>query len=482
MTSELDKLLASKPESSHREVAGRPKVPRREALVRLIPFALIGAFAVTLIALYGEHLYPSVPVSVVTPVVTAGDTREGALDRGSGSGGVDSPQALFQSSGWIEADPFPYRAYALASGVVERVLVLEGESVEAGQTLATLVEEDARLDLTAAEASLAQAESELQSIASELDSLEHEYQLAVARVAVEESKADELRDVADRMSKLSDGAVAEQDITQAQLKLATQLATVESAKKMVLAAGSRREQGQARLSVRQAMVAHARNELARAQLNLERMCIRAPVSGVIQRLMAAPGGKKMLASDMTDSHVVALIFDPEKLQARIDVPLEEASKLEIGQPVKVRTGLLSQRTFEGEVTRIVGEADLQRNTLQVKVRILDPDPALRPDMLCRGEFFAKPTGSSGVQHSEGGGLDLFLPAKAVLTQDGQSRVWRVSADRKHVELVVVKVMEGRDTNHLRIVSGLAPGDPVVLDPPPELKAGSRIRIIQNQNL
>ena len=49
------------------------------------------------------------------------------------------------------------------------------------------------------------------------------------------------------------------------------------------------------------------------------------------------------------------------------------------------------------MTRIVGEADLQRNTLQAKVRVEDPDHRLRPDMLCRAEFLAsgvEPDGSS----------------------------------------------------------------------------------------
>ena len=51
----------------------------------------------------------------------------------------------------------------------------------------------------------------------------------------------------------------------------------------------------------------------------------------------------------------------EKLQARIDVPLTEASKLSIGQKVEISCSFLPNLKFNGQVTRIVGEADLQRS-------------------------------------------------------------------------------------------------------------------------
>ena len=50
--------------------------------------------------------------------------------------------------------------------------------------------------------------------------------------------------------------------------------------------------------------------------------------------------------------------------------------------------MLPNMKFDGRLTRISGEADLQRNTLQVKVQILNPDKRLRPEMLCQAKFFS----------------------------------------------------------------------------------------------
>ena len=57
----------------------------------------------------------------------------------------------FQASGWIEPDPLPVKATALISGVVDEVFVLEGESVGEDDIIATLVDDDAELDLATAE-------------------------------------------------------------------------------------------------------------------------------------------------------------------------------------------------------------------------------------------------------------------------------------------------------------------------------------------
>ena len=56
------------------------------------------------------------------------------------------------------------------------------------------------------------------------------------------------------------------------------------------------------------------------------------------------------------------------------------------KPPKSAAACFPTSVFEGEVTRITGEADLQRNTSQAKVRITDPIDQLRPEMLCRVEF------------------------------------------------------------------------------------------------
>jgi hypothetical protein len=114
----------------------------------------------------------------------------------------------------------------------------------------------------------------------------------------------------------------------------------------------------------------------------------------------------MAAMDDPHSNHVVHLYDPAHLQVRVDVPLAEASRVGIGHKARIVVEVLPDRVFQGEVTRIVNEADLQKNTLQVKVRILDPVPELKPEMLARAQFLAPApaaeAGRSGVRPGAAG--------------------------------------------------------------------------------
>ena len=77
----------------------------------------------------------------------------------------------------------------------------------------------------------------------------------------------------------------------------------------------------------------------------------------------------MLHMDDMDAASAAILYEEGNLQARIDVPLNEAAMIYLGQPVEIVSSILPEKVFNGKVTRILGEADLQRNTLQVKVSL-----------------------------------------------------------------------------------------------------------------
>ena len=101
---------------------------------------------------------------------------------------------------------------------------------------------------------------------------------------------------------------------------------------------------------------------------------------------AAPGGG-------TTGALVSL-YDPKKLQARIDVPLASVAGVGAGQEAELRVETVPGRVFHGVVSRVVSQADPLKNTLQVKVGITDPDPTLlKPEMLVRARFLA-PSGAA----------------------------------------------------------------------------------------
>ena len=134
---------------------------------------------------------------------------------------------------------------------------------------------------------------------------------------------------------------------------------------------------------------------------------------------------------------------------------------------KIRCGLLPEKVFNGEVTRITGEADLARNTLQAKVRIADPIDQLRPEMLCRVEFLGSATAVPG--QSGDGLLATWIPEAAVA--DGAA--WVCDPESKRVEKRAVQVSTETREGHVRITEGLRPGEHVVLSPK-NLREGQRV--------
>ena len=77
------------------------------------------------------------------------------------------------------------------------------------------------------------------------------------------------------------------------------------------------------------------------------------------RLLATPGS--MVSMDVQHGTQILSMYDPHQLQVRAEVPLAEAGKIQIGLPAEIRVEAMPDRVFRGELTRIVHEADVQRN-------------------------------------------------------------------------------------------------------------------------
>jgi RND family efflux transporter MFP subunit len=298
--------------------------------------------------------------------------------------------------------------------------------------------------------------------------------VASARKKHESSKAiveaartlqQEAADQNTRISELGKGAISESEIVVARLRLDRERLQTLAAEAISGEAESEVARMELETKVKEAEAAAAAVAVDQAKLALERTRILSPIDGRVLRLLAAPGQKKMLVMDDIDSSTIAILYQPDQLQVRVDVPLADAAGLSVGQPAKIRCSLLPDQVFSGEVTRITGEADLQRNTLQAKVRILDPADQLRPEMLCRVEFFGNASGAG----QSTGSLATWIP-QAALT-DGTA--WVFDPDAKRVAKRAVQASTESRDGFLRILDGLRPGERVVLSPQ-GLRDGQRV--------
>lgn len=422
--------------------------PAKRMPAWLIPLGIFTGFAILFLALFRDRLLPAPDVKTAVVLTTSGDAK-GAPASAAPAG------MLFQASGWIEPDPLPVKATALIDGVIDEVLVLEGQLVKEGDTLATLIEADAKLALAAAERKHAALVSEREAHQASVETLEKKLQGAATRITAAETSEEEAHDRYSRVKDLRT-AISESDIVTARLRY-------ERERSLHLAAQAEAAELEAEINrvnletkAKQDGIEAAWIAVQQAKLTLERTRIPAPITGRVLRLNASPGQKKMLQMDEAESSTIATLYDPAKLQVRVDVPLADAANLSVGQKAEIRCGLLPDKVFKGEVSRITGEADLQRNTLQAKVRILDPIDQLRPEMLCRVEFM----GDASLPGQPAGSLATWVPQEAVA--DGA--VWVCDPESKRVAKRSVQASSEIRDGMVRISDGLKPGEHVILSP------------------
>ncbi len=496
--------------------------PQRRIGTRLVlPLAVIGAAAGLLLYTARDVWLPAVAVRALPVVLKSVDATAAA-----GSVAVQAP-------GWLEPDPHPVFVTALTLGTVAEVIALEGHVVKAGDVVARLVDIDARLgrDRALAEArdrraALAAATAEraaaklaiaeliertaardasgaaLAEVAAEAAKLEAVIVAAGARVAA-------TRDEFERKSKLVEArAVSPGEVERLRLRVVAEAAdqTAAAAGRPVLAAKQRAAQAVALAAARafelrieetrnaalaeaaveraHAAVALAEVALAEAELALARTEIKASSDGVVLRRLVSPGSPLMREGEHP-LHVVHL-YDPRKLQVRVEVPLADASLVGVGQRAEVIVEALPERRFVARVTRLVHEADIARNTVQVKVALDDPDPLLKPEMLARVRFFGSASvASTGTTAAATGSARqrVMAPRAGVRRNAETASAWVVvdlSAGRGRAASRTLELAPGADGegDWVEVRAGLLAGDLVIVDPPAGLAAGSRVRVTE----
>ncbi len=442
-----------------------PRPPRRWATRLLLPLAIVLGTLGVLGYAARDALRSTVEVWVVSlvPKVPTETDRPREADAPQGEG------VLVQAPGWIEPAPFATIVPALADGVIERVLALEGERIEAGQIVATMIDRDAILSLRAAESALEQRRADAEVARAELATAE-------ARIEVDRAVVEELEDdVARKRDLVGVGGVSIGEFRRLEIRLGGARAAV---------AASERKAQESRVMVmqRETAVTAAAVVVEEAQLRVERMRIAAPVGGVVLSRNVEPGSRISMSANGAAggegamSGVVMRLYDPAKLQVRVDVPLADAARVGVGSAAVISTEAIPDTVFRGVVSRVVHEADIQRNTVQFKVDIEAPSPVLKPEMLTRVRFVAARAPGAG---SDGESVPaLLVPMDAVHDRSGgKAWVWvaEVAEDGAMARRREIGVVD-HSAAHLA-ASGLRPTDRVIVEAASPLREGQRVKIL-----
>lgn len=491
MNHKLAALRRAKDGGNESNIPAEKSYRKRSRLAVLLLAVLSFCTLALLVWLSLDRLLPAREAVVESVLSIEGEGTETATAGNPAGGNPFEGNVLFQASGWVEADPFVHKATALLAGVVEEVYFLEGQRVEEGDVIARLIDEDAEINRANAEAAHGSALSRVDVAKAELLVAEGRLKRSERSGESERRRLAELSDLALRAEAMGNEVIPEQEIVQARLRVRTQGSRVEALEAEIDLARAEVEKARQNLSAAEFAAAQSKAFLAMRDLELERTRIVAPIGGIVQRLFAVPGQKKMLAADDPDSATVAWIYDPERLQARIDVPLAEAGALFLNQAVLIETELLPDVQFRGHVSRIVGEADLQRNTLQAKIRLEQPDERLRPEVLCRAKFLntrislsvedtlvndPNRRGGRKVAENRLGGLRLFIPEASLSeTVNQEGTVFIVDESGKRLAQRTVRLGPERRGDYMEVLSGLLPGDRVLVENISSFRDGNRIK-------
>lgn len=323
----------------------------------------------------------------------------------------------------------PQRKAAVASkgqGRVEWLGVLEGTRVKKDEIIARLESRDV-------EASLAQALAQVK--------------VARANLGVQQA---ELKDAEIALRRTA--ALAPRGAVPA-AQLDTDTARVNKAR--------------ASVNSGEAAVASAEANARAAQVAVDQTVIRAPFDGIVLAKHANVGDNITPFSSASDSKgAVVTIADMDTLEVEADVAESNIAKIRAGQPCEIQLDALPDMRFAGRVSRIVPTVDRSKATVLVKVRFVDRDDRVLPDMSAKIAFLSKPVSAQDRQPV------TAVQASAVVERDGRPVVFALQDDTVRA----VPVARGARIGELVAVRGVKPGDTVVLAPGAALKDGAKVTV------
>jgi HlyD family secretion protein len=328
--------------------------------------------------------------------------------------------------------------YSDQGGRVEKIMTAIGEPVKRGQVLMTLINtgiavesDQARLQLTQAEAAVAAAESGVAGSQLDLNNTQKDLE---------------------RMEKLLAAGAVSQAQYDATLLLRDKYQ--KDYQQQVQNLNAARQQA----AINQQLL----NNLAQKQEQLE---IKSPVDGTLTQLPVKTGQVVLAAA------VLARVAQTNKLEIKADILSDDLAEVTLGQKVKITAPVLGEKIITGAVTKIYPEAEEKQSALGVIQRrvpviiTLNETANLKPGYETR----------VSIQTVEKKNI-LIIPRESVLTTpDNRKQVMLITDGRVHHRYIQTGLS---DSSNLEIIKGLKKGDQIIKDASLELKENARVKVKQ----
>jgi RND family efflux transporter MFP subunit len=230
---------------------------------------------------------------------------------------------------------------------------------------------------------------------------------------------------------------------------------------------ARYDKAKASINNSQAAISSAQANARVAQVAVDQTVIRAPFDGVVIEKHANVGDNITPFSQASDSKgAVVTIADMETLEVEADVAESNIGEINVDQPCEIQLDALPNLRMAGRVSRVVPTVDRSKATVLVKVRFVDRDARVLPDMSAKIAFLLR-----SVLPQEKQPVVAVQPA-AIAERDGKKVVYAVKDDT--VREVVVTT--GAKIGELVAVNGVNLGDTLVLAPNEKIRDGAKVTL------
>jgi RND family efflux transporter MFP subunit len=198
---------------------------------------------------------------------------------------------------------------------------------------------------------------------------------------------------------------------------------------------------------------------------LEQTLIRAPFDAIVLTKNANVGDNITPFSSAAEAKgAVVTVADMETLEVEADVSESSIARIAVEQPCEVQLDALPETRLSAVVSRVVPTVDRSKATVLVKVRFVERDPRILPDMSAKVAFLSR-----AARPDERKPVTVVQPG-AVVERDGRKVVFAVKDDRARA----VEVTTGAKIGELVEVKGVKAGERLVLAPSGQVKDGTAV--------
>lgn len=212
----------------------------------------------------------------------------------------------------------------------------------------------------------------------------------------------------------------------------------------------------------EADVAASQTEVTALSVNLANTTIRAPIDGTVMTKPLQPGDVVSPGTPM------ARIADFNSIVVETDVPEARLHLVKTGGPCEIVLDAYPDKRWRGEVTDTSPQLNRAKATATVKVRFLERDATVLPEMAARVSFLDAPLDVAKL----GERPKRIVPGGAVTDRGGAKVVFTLDSGNAHMIPVTVGAPFG---DGFELVDGPAPGTKIVSDPGTALGDGQAIK-------